>query len=117
MPDNEIIFWESLDQLIAETRLVIDRPQGSPHPRYAELIYPYDYGYLEGTASMDGGGIDVWRGSLEGSGLAGIIITIDRTKRDSEIKLLIECTVEEMQNILAFHNDGKMSGILILRPD
>jgi inorganic pyrophosphatase len=28
------------------------------------MIYPLDYGYLEITTSSDGGGIDVWFGSL-----------------------------------------------------
>lgn len=52
-------FWEALDVLLAGGEIVIDRPKGSAHPRYPHMIYPLDYGYLAGSASMDGGGIDV----------------------------------------------------------
>lgn len=110
-------FWLTLDQLIAQSTVVIDRPRGSHHPRYPELIYPFDYGYLEGTTSMDGGGIDLWQGSLPDPTLTAVIITVDLSKRDSEIKLLLGCTLQESQEILAFHNDGFMAGMLILRPE
>jgi inorganic pyrophosphatase len=39
-------FWRSLDSLVSESRLVIDRPCGTPHPRYPDFMYPLDYGYL-----------------------------------------------------------------------
>ena len=109
-------FWAALDQLVSTSRIVIDRPAGTAHPRYPQCIYPLDYGYLEGTASMDGGGIDLWRGSDPGGGLNAIICTVDLMKHDSEIKLLIGCTEEEIQTVLAFHNDSEfMKGILVRR--
>jgi inorganic pyrophosphatase len=52
-------FWLRLDELVAGCGLVIDRPKGSPHPRYPDFFYPLDYGYLDGTRSADGDGIDV----------------------------------------------------------
>jgi inorganic pyrophosphatase len=39
-------FWCRLDDLVAHSRLCIDRPRGSPHPRYPAFVYPLDYGYL-----------------------------------------------------------------------
>ena len=33
---------------------VIDRPIGSHHPRYSEMIYPINYGYIEGVIADDG---------------------------------------------------------------
>jgi inorganic pyrophosphatase len=56
-------FWEALDTLVSSSKLVIDRPKGTHHPRFPEIIYPVDYGYLENTTSMDGHGIDVWCGT------------------------------------------------------
>lgn len=108
-------FWEKLDRLVAEHEIVIDRPKGSAHPRYSSLIYPLDYGYLEGTSSMDGDGIDVWLGSLGDKRLDAIVVTIDLFKKDSEIKLLLGCTAEEKQTILAMLNERMMSAILIER--
>jgi len=111
-------FWGAVDQLIAGSRIVIDRPKNSAHPRYPDCIYPVDYGYLENTASMDGSGIDLWLGSGDEQRANAVICTVDLLKRDSEIKLLIGCTDWEEHQILAFHNDSEfMKGILIERKD
>jgi inorganic pyrophosphatase len=112
----EADFWDYLDQLRMACEIVIDRPRGSRHPRYPEIIYPLDYGYLAGTTSQDGAGIDLWRGSLEPAGLEAILVTVDLVKQDSEIKLMLGCTTEETQSILDFHNSGQMRAVLIPRP-
>ena len=88
-------FWEMLDALAGKSKLVIDRKKGSAHPKYPNIIYPVDYGYLNGTTSMDGGGIDVWLGSEMDGKLNAILCTADILKNDSEIKLLIGCTQQE----------------------
>ena len=106
-------FWRALDALIAQCEIVIDRPTGSRHPKYSH-VSPADYGYLKETSSMDGGGIDLWTGSLPGLPLVGMIVTVDRFKRDSEIKLLLGLTAEEIETVLAFHNESDfMKGLLI----
>lgn len=108
-------YWQALEALIAGARVVIDRPAGSRHPRYPALLYPLDYGYLDGTRAMDGGGIDLWRGSAA-SGLGGVLLTADLTKRDAEVKLLLDCTPQEAAVALAFHNAGsQMRALLVLR--
>jgi inorganic pyrophosphatase len=108
-------FWETMDQLVTDSRIVIDRPRYTPHPRYPDLIYPVDYGYLDNTTSMDGGGIDVWLGTDSTNRPNAIICTVDTLKRDSEIKILIGCTEDEIQTIYRFLNDGAMSALLIRR--
>ena len=114
MYDKE--FWAALDTLIHVCEIIIDRPRDSAHPRYPDMIYPVDYGYLAGSASMDGEGIDLWRGTASHQRLTALICTVDLLKRDSEIKLLIGCTEEEIQTVLAFHNDSEyMKGLLIRR--
>ena len=115
-------FWLALDQLVATSNLIVDRPKGSPHPRYPSFRYPMDYGYLQGTRSPDRDGIDVWIGSLTRLSLAahtvtGIITTVDLDKRDAEFKLLLGCTAEEAQIALAIHNRGSQAGILVERRD
>ena len=101
-----------MSQLLMTNSLVIDRPQGSSHPRYPQLIYPLNYGYLKNTGSSDGGGIDVWLGSLNSVRqdadvkiLTGILCTFDTLKRDAEIKLLIGCSQEDVQVIRDFHKE------------
>ncbi|MBC8497202.1 MAG: inorganic pyrophosphatase [Anaerolineales bacterium] len=107
--------WSAADKLVESSELIIDRPKGSAHPRYPEVIYPLDYGYLAGTSSGDGGGIDVWVGSLSRNGVTGLVCTIDLTKKDAEVKLLIGCTEAEAKQILAFHNSGSQAATLIMR--
>ena len=109
-------FWQAIDSLASSGRIVIDRPKGSSHPKYPDCIYPVDYGYLENTTSMDGDGVDIWRGSLTTDTVDAIICTVDLMKKDSEIKLLIGCTEEETKIIYEFHNNSEfMKGILIKR--
>ena len=108
-------FWLALEKLVRDSEIIIDHPKGSPHPRFHEIIYPVEYGYLKGTASMDGQGIDVWRGSSPDQRIDAIICAVDLRKKDSEIKALIGCTDGEKKLILAFHNHGDMSGILVER--
>ncbi len=78
-------------------------------------IYPVDYGYLRDTASMDGSGIDVW----VGTGLCdidAIICVAELVKRDSEIKILIDCAKEEKRLIFGVHNETEnMKGVLVRR--
>jgi len=113
--DNENAFWLALDKLVSETNIVIDRPKGTRHPKYPDFIYPVDYGYLENTSSMDGGGIDVWKGS-ENETVDAIICTVDLLKRDSEIKILAGCSEREKRLIMALHNSTEyMKGILLRR--
>ena len=107
-PDSS--FWTSMEQLLVTTSIVIDRPKGTSHPRYKDVIYPLDYGYLENTASSDGGGIDVWLGSLttvmnHAKTLTGILCTFDTLKRDAEIKLLVGCSADDTQVIRDFHKE------------
>jgi len=109
-------FWESIDRLVGSCETVVDRPKGSAHPRYPQVIYPLDYGYLKGTSSMDGGGIDVWLGSKADRRTEAVICTVDLLKMDSEIKLLIGCTEEEIGLAERFHNESEyMKGLLIRR--
>lgn len=112
--DNE--FWNSIDKLIAESEIVIDRPKGSTHPRYPDFLYKVNYGYLKNTTSMDGSGIDLWLGTKRDQTADAIICIIDLIKRDSEIKILIGCTEEEKEIVYKTHNETEyMKGIMIRR--
>jgi inorganic pyrophosphatase len=108
-------FWERLEALLAVHKLVIDRPKGSAHPRYGEVTYPLDYGYLEDTVGGDGHGIDVWRGSLPDFQLVGVACTVDSHKRDAELKLLVSCSEDELEIINSFHNGNSMAAVIVQR--
>jgi inorganic pyrophosphatase len=108
-------FWSQLQSLVSSSRIVVDRPRGSSHPRRPEVVYPYDYGYLAGTAAGDGEGIDVWLGTLETRTVTGVVCTVDADKRDVEVKILLGCSGDEQSAILAFHNRGSQAGVLVER--
>ncbi len=109
-------FWRKLDELVSTSRLVVDRPAGSAHPRYPDITYPLDYGYLAGTTAADGCGIDLWLGSLPDHRVTGVICTVDLHKRDAEIKILLGCTPDEARIALATHQNDSQAAAMIERP-
>lgn len=114
--EYNIEFWNVLDSLVQESEVAIDRPKGTVHPKYPDFLYEIDYGYLRGTSSMDGSGIDIWKGTDKEQKIDAIMCTIDLIKKDSEIKILIGCTEEEKEKIYHIHNDSaNMKGVLIRR--
>lgn len=92
-------FWKYMQRLVDESEIVIDRPKGSRHPKFPETIYIIDYGYLKNTSSADGMDIDVYVGSAGKREVVAVAVTVDFVKRDSEIKILVGCTDEEIEKI------------------
>ncbi len=114
--NQNLQFWSDLEFLVTSSELHIDRPKNSAHPRYPELIYPFDYGELIGTSGGDGQGIDVWLGTLEPKIVTGILATVDVEKRDSETKILLGCSSAEMCEIRDWYNDvAKVQCLLMTR--
>ena len=112
---DEEEFWQALDRLVEGSRVVVDRPKGSRHPRFPERGYPLDYGYLEGTTASDGAGVDVWVGGLRPTRVTGAVATVDLLKRDTELKLLLGCDEQEMAVIRDFLCSGPMQAVVLRR--
>jgi inorganic pyrophosphatase len=108
-------FWDYLQKLVDTSEIVIDRPAGSTHPRYPNGTYPVSYGYLVGTAAIDGGGVDIWVGSLADKKVVGALCTVDLFKRDTELKILYNCTDEEISAIMRYVNVNQMRAVYIKR--
>jgi len=115
---NNPIFWENLQFLVKSSELVVDRPKDSRHPRFPDMVYPFDYGYIADTSGGDGNEIDVWKGSGTGNKITAIVCTVDLLKKDTEIKIILDCSKKEQEQILQFHNQNKyMKAILINNPN
>ena len=109
----EAEFWQTMEKLVVSTSIVIARPRGSSHPHFPDITFPIDYGYLEGTKSTDGSGIDAWIGSDPKMDINGFLATVDLQKMDSEIKLVLGCSDDEILIIQNFHNSNGMRAIFI----
>ncbi len=108
-------FWQSLDQLVAVSEVIVDRPSGPSHPRDPEFVYPLDYGYLRARArSTRAAEIS---GSAACRAVVGVVITLDLRKKDTEVKILLGCTHEEAQRIQETLNRQSQAGILVMRED
>jgi inorganic pyrophosphatase len=110
-------YFFALQSIVDSSTVNIDRPKGSAHPRYPDYIYPLDYGFLDGSQSQAGGGIDVWCGTGDVAKISGVLLIADPVKRDSEIKILLGCDDEEMKLAEECSNRGDMKAFLIERID
>ncbi len=74
-----------MQELARINPITIDRQKGTVHPRWADLIDPLDYGYLENTFAGDGNGIDLCSGFTSDKILTGILCTFDRLTQCRQI--------------------------------
>ncbi len=110
------IDWAGWEALVRTNGVTLDRPRGSAHPDWPDIVYPIDYGYVNGTRSSDGHEVDVFVGSAE-TGLVAAIFTIDHRKGDRECKLLLDCDPGEIYLANGFLNFDRslMEGVLVMR--
>lgn len=108
--------WAGWEALIQQHGITIDRPQGSAHPDYPRILYPLDYGYVNGTVATDGHEVDVFVGTAS-NGLVATILTHDHRRGDREFKLLYNCTPREIYLAHGFINYDRflLEGVLVPR--
>jgi len=70
--------------------VTIDRPIGAIHPKHPEIIYPINYGYIEGVIAPDGEELDVYVMGVEEPlrEFTGRVIGIVHREDDVEDKLV-----------------------------
>jgi inorganic pyrophosphatase len=104
IPPVPVVDWAQTESLVRAHGITVERPRGTAHPHYPEIIYPLDYGFINQTLGEDGEPIDVFVGSAESLGLVAAARTQDRRKGDTEIKLLWNCTPAEIYLVYGFLN-------------
>lgn len=98
--------FEILDYLGKEVFVKIDRPLGSVHPEYSDLIYKINYGYLPNTCASDGKEQDAYIVGVDEpiQEYTGIVKAIIIRKNDIENKLVVcskdKCFSKEQINKL-----------------
>ncbi|MBQ8117630.1 MAG: inorganic pyrophosphatase [Lachnospiraceae bacterium] len=75
----------------------IDRPLGSVHPRVPKLIYPVNYGYIEGIIAGDGAEQDIYLLGVDEPvrEYSGRVIAVYHRLNDNEDKWIV---VPDVQN-------------------
>lgn len=108
--------WEAWEILINKNGTTIDRPKGSRHPVFPDIIYPIDYGYINETLSTDGAEIDIFLGTATNK-LVAVLFTADFRKGDREAKLIYNCSPSEIYLVNGFINfdPDLMQGRLLMR--
>ena len=96
--------WTRWEALVAANGVTLDRPRGHPHPAFPDILYPLDYGYVNGTSSRDGDAVDAFVGSRPDLGLVGILLTRDHVRGDREVKLLLGMAPDEVYLAHGFLN-------------
>lgn len=74
--------------------VTVDRALGSVHPKYNDLIYPINYGYIKGIMANDGEYQDAYIVGVSEpvSTFTGVVIAVIRRKNDVEDKLVVAPT-------------------------
>lgn len=113
--ENNAYFWQKIDTLYFSSSVTITQAAGSVHPKYSNLIYPVDYGYLKDTLSPDQQGIAMYKGSLSTHQVTTMIVAVDILNKDIEVKLLVGCTAEQEEAILRFVNQTEYQKTVLIR--
>lgn len=100
-------------------KVIVDRPLGSKHPRY-DMIYPVNYGYVEGVFAGDGEEQDVYILGVDEplSEFEGRVIAVVHRLDDNEDKwvaapVTVEFTADEIREMLRFQEQYFRSEIIV----
>jgi len=76
----------------------IDRPMGSSHPRHPEMIYPINYGYVDGVFSGDGAEQDVYVFGTDQpiERFSGKVVGVYHRLNDNEDKWIVSLNGESL---------------------
>ena len=71
--------------------VTVDRPMGSRHPVYRDMIYPLNYGYVQGISAPDGEAQDAYilGVSRPVATFIGVVIAVIRRLDDIEDKWIV----------------------------
>ena len=113
--ENNAYFWQKIDTLYLSSDLVIDKPKNSCHPKYTNLIYPVDYGYIRDISEDSDEHISVYKGSMKSRTVDAIVVCADILKKDIDVKLLVGCSERETVSILEFLDQTDFQKAIIIR--
>lgn len=114
---NNAFFWQKLDTLLYTLDYKQIRAKGDVHPKYTNLVYPLEYGYLLDPDNEGSVVAKVFKGSLSPKKSDQIILSVDILQKDIDVKILMGCSVEEQMMILKFLNQTAFQKTILIRRD
>ena len=97
------------DYLGKTVAIEIDRPKGSVHSKFKNIVYPVNYGYVPNTTSGDGKEVDVYVLGINEplNTFEGEVIAVVHRYNDNENKLVaaplgVKFSCEEIKNAIWF---------------
>ena len=112
--ENNAYFWQKLDTLLLSSAYTIDKPKGTTHPKFTNLVYPVNYGYLTDTLAEDQQPIHIYVGSISTNTVSALAISADILKKDCEVKLMLGCTEKEIKSIMQFLNQTEFQKAVVI---
>ena len=93
---TDIVEMDYSDVLGTSVSGTIDRPLGSAHPRHPEMIYPINYGYVDGVVAGDGEEQDVYVFGTDQplKAFTGKVIGVYHRLNDNEDKWIVSLSKE-----------------------
>ena len=113
--ENNAYFWQKLDTLYLSSGYQIIRKKGEVHPRFQNLIYPVDYGYINDTKSFGKDGVSVYAGSGNRYEISALVVAADILIKELDVKVLVGCTEEEVDQVLRFLNQTNYQKTVLIR--
>lgn len=108
-------FWDSLDRLLEEGEIIVDRPQGSVHGCFPNVRYPIDCGYLALPQSEAGEEMDVWQGSASPAQASAILLAVDEHNLELIHSLAVGLGESELERVVDFYLQIGLTAIPIRR--
>ena len=102
-------------------RVIVDRPKGGRHPEHPDMIYPINYGYIEGIMAADGEEQDAYILGVDEpiSEFVGRVIAVIHRADDVEDKWVVadeksRYTEEEIRELTYFQEQYFQSTIQMI---
>ncbi len=102
-------------------RIIVDRPCGTRHPKYPDLVYPINYGYVKGIIAGDGEEQDAYILGVDIplTEFVGRLIAVIKRKNDVEDKWVVcpegvSFSVDEIRKLVNFQEKYFDSEIILL---
>ena len=112
---NNAYFWQKVDTLFLSSGFCQTRKKGDIHPVFKNLIYPTDYGYIRDTNSVSGEGVSVYAGSGDRNTITALVVAADILAKELDVKVLIGCTEEQVEEVLRFLNQTDYQKTVLIR--